>query len=79
MKKQLSILLALAGLAYAGLAQQNNVGINTATPDPSAALHVESTDKGVLIPRLNGEQRQMISNAATGLLVFGTDTESFWF
>lgn len=79
MKKQLSILLALAGLAYAGLAQQNNVGINTATPDPSAALHVESTDKGVLIPRLNGEQRQMINNAATGLLVFGTDTESFWF
>jgi hypothetical protein len=79
MKKYITILLTLASCIYTSYGQQNNVGINTTTPDPSAALHVEATDKGVLIPRLTSEQRQLISNAATGLLVFDTDTGSFWF
>lgn len=57
------------------------VGISTdnSSPDASALLDVKSTDKGILIPRMTTEQREMISNAATGLLVFDTDTESFWF
>lgn len=78
MKKKLLLLSIVAAYSLAGLAQ-DNVGINTPTPDPSAALHVESTDKGVLIPRLTTAQRQTISNAATGLLVFDTDTGGFWF
>ncbi len=44
-----------------------------AQPEPSAALHVEGTDKGVLIPRMTQVQRQAISNPATGLLVYQTD------
>jgi hypothetical protein len=78
MKKLLLLLFILAAGFYTGLAQQN-VGINTTTPDPSAALHVESANQGVLVPRLTTEQRELISNAATGLLVFDTDTGSFWF
>lgn len=42
-------------------------------------LDVQATDKGVLVPRMTTQQRQFISNAATGLLVFDTSTESFWF
>ena len=61
------------------LLAQGSVGINTDTPDPSAALDVQSTDKGVLLPRLTTVQRIAISNPATGLLVFDSDTESFWF
>ncbi len=79
MKKRLPLFFVLSACFYTGLAQQNNVGINTTTPDPSAALHIESTNQGVLVPRLTSGQREGISNTATGLLVFDTDTGSFWF
>jgi hypothetical protein len=78
MQKRLPILLILTACVFTSFAQ-DNVGINTTMPDPSAALHVEADDKGMLIPRLTTQQRQMISNAATGLLVFDTDTGGFWF
>ena len=57
------------------------VGINTdnADPDASAMLDIKSSEKGVLIPRMTSVQRNMISNAAIGLLVFDTTTETFWF
>ena len=57
------------------------VGINTdnSAPDPSAMLDVQSIDKGMLVPRMSSAQRTIISNAATGLLVFDLDTETFWF
>ena len=45
------------------------VGIGIATPDPSAMLHVESTDKGLLIPRMTEAERLAIPNPAEGLLV----------
>ena len=59
------------------LAQQN-VGINT-DPDPSATLHVQATDKGILIPRMTTTQRENILNAAVDLMVFDTDTKPFWY
>lgn len=49
------------------------VGINTETPDASAALDIASTTKGLLIPRMTNAQRQAISNPAAGLQVFVTD------
>ncbi|MFK7937582.1 MAG: tail fiber protein [Saprospiraceae bacterium] len=57
------------------------VGINSdnSDPDASAMLDIKSSNKGMLIPRMTTSQRDMISNAAVGLLVFDTDTESFWF
>ncbi len=59
----------------------SQVGINTdnSTPDASAILDIKSTEKGVLVPRLTSAQRTAIASPATGLLVFDTDTESFWF
>ena len=48
------------------------VGVNTSTPDPSAILDVQSTDKGVLYPRLTNQQRDGIENPATGLIIFNT-------
>lgn len=63
------------------LIAQDNVAINnTGSPaDPSAMLDVQSNDKGMLVPRMGSSQRTMISNAAPGLLVYDTDSESFWF
>ncbi len=63
------------------LIAQDNVAINNSgsPADPSAILDVQSNDKGMLVPRMGSSQRTMISNAAPGLLVYDTDSESFWF
>ncbi len=55
-----------------------SVGINT-TPDNSAVLDVVSTSKGMLIPRMNSTQRTSIASPATGLLVFDTQTQTFFY
>lgn len=62
-------------------AQNTGIAINTdnADPDPSAILDVKSTSKGMLVPRMTTAQREAISNAAVGLLVFDLTEESFFF
>ena len=58
------------------------VGINTdnSTPDGSAMLDIKSTEKGLLIPRMDSAQRVTIATPATGLLVYQTDgTDGFYF
>lgn len=59
--------------------QTGSVGIGTTTPNNSAALDIQSTTKGVLIPRMSSVQRSAISSPATGLLVYDITTNSFWF
>lgn len=58
-----------------------SVAINTdgSTADATAILDVKSTSKGMLIPRMTTSQRTGISTPATGLLVFDTDTNAFWY
>jgi hypothetical protein len=56
-----------------------NVGINTTTPDASAALDIKSTTRGVLVPRMATTQRTAISSPATGLLVYDNDLNSFYY
>src|SRR5687768_923074 len=53
----------------------SQVGINTSTPDPSAALDILSTTQGLLLPRLTTIERDAISNPSPGLVVYNTDTE----
>ncbi|MBX2938935.1 MAG: tail fiber domain-containing protein [Ferruginibacter sp.] len=58
-----------------------SVGINT-TGDPahsSSILDVTSTEKGVLVPRMDKAQKLGISNPATGLLVFQNGPDSIGF
>ena len=55
----LLILAAIPTLA------QNNVGVGTVSPDPTAVLDVTSTNKGMLVPRLTTLQRLNINNPAT--------------
>jgi len=52
----------------------SQVGINTdgSAPDNSAILDVNSTDKGMLIPRMTQSQISTISSPANGLQVFCT-------
>ena len=56
------------------------MGINTTTPDASAALDIVSTTQGVLVPRMTAAQRGLISTPATGLMVYQSDaTTGFYF
>lgn len=72
----ISVILCLAGIAIMG---QNNIGINNPNPDPSAALDIYATNKGVLIPRMSTMQRMNIPSPANGLLVYDVNARSYWF
>ncbi|MCX6269227.1 MAG: hypothetical protein NTW16_18055 [Bacteroidetes bacterium] len=52
------------------------VGINAENTAPanSAMLDVQSTTKGILIPRMTLSQRNAISTPATGLMIYQTDS-----
>ncbi len=59
---------------------QQNVGIGTNTPHPTALLELYSTSKGLLIPRMTQAERDAISSPATGLLIYQTDnTPGFYY
>jgi hypothetical protein len=81
MKKIISIIVIFISLCICLPAWGQNVGINATgnAPHPSAILDVESTSKGMLIPRMTTAQRALIASPATGLLVFDSTTGSFWF
>ncbi len=53
----------------------NNVGVIT----PSAAFEIESTAKGILLPRMNTAQMNGIVAPATGLMIFNTDLNCIHF
>lgn len=46
---------------------------------PSAMLDVSSSVSGLLIPRLSDNEMNNISNAATGLLIYNTDCNNFYY
>jgi hypothetical protein len=54
----------------------NGVGINIDTPDDSAVLHVNASDRGMLIPRValqSSTDTATVINPATSLLVYNTN------
>ena len=73
---RISLLIALLFVSFS-MAQ---VGIGTTNPDASSSLDISSTNSGLLIPRMNQNQRDLIGTPATGLLVFQTDnTPGFYY
>jgi len=73
MKTFIKIACLLIGLPLLG-----QVGINTTTPDPSSALDIQSSDKGMLIPRVSLDnvattQIDGANTAATGLMIYNTN------
>src|SRR6476661_334658 len=78
MKKNYFLILSM--LMIASSLQAQNLAINTdgSKADPNAIVDIKSTTKGLLIPRMSTPSRLLIPQT-TGLLVYDTDTKSFWY
>jgi len=76
LKISIALIVVFISVNFQAVAQ---VGIGTLSPDTSAMLEVNSTEKGMLAPRMTSAQRIAISNPAEGLLVFDTDINVFYF
>lgn len=75
MRKTIFIIQVI-GMLFNASAQ---VGINTTNPDPSSILEINSSHKGVLLPRvgLKGtNDTNTIENPAESLIVYNTQTEA---
>lgn len=86
MKSPLYLAALCLLLPVFSIAQNKSLGVGTASPNPNAALHVESptNNQGIIIPRLTTTQRSSLTPALAvgdvGLIVFDTDlrTLTIW-
>lgn len=76
-----SLLISLFTLLTFQQISAQGVSINEdgTDPDVSAMLDIQSTTKGLLIPRVNFIEMYTISNPAIGLLVYCTSDNNFYF
>ena len=83
MNKVLLVFLILT-IASFGYAQNKSLGVGTATPNPNAALHVESPtgNQGAIMPRLSTAQRTAMSAILgapdAGLLLYDNDEKALY-
>lgn len=69
------IILIFIGIFTNTQAQFVYVGDGPNTPDSSAALEIQSNNRGLLIPRLSASEIPTINQPKSGLLIFNTSTE----
>lgn len=77
-----TILIFILSFSLLKLSAQDNVGIGTLTPNANALLDLETSNKGLLIPRLSTAQRLAIAGLGAtekALLVFDTDLNTFFY
>lgn len=81
MKKQ----IITASISLLSFQSHSQVGIGTTSPNPSSILEVSSSDKGLLIPRVDLDDVSTstpITNPATGLLIYndgGDEIDGFYY
>src|SRR5687768_4109302 len=73
------VFIFLFAMKFVMTISAQSVAVNTTMPDPSAILDVQSTDQGILIPHMTSAQRISIASPASGLMVYDTDAQSFWY
>src|SRR5436190_10714895 len=57
-----------------------SAGIGTITPNASSLMEMTSTTKGLLIPRMTKNQRDLIVSPVVGLMIFQTNsTPGFYY
>ena len=60
-------------LSIAASTTYAQIGVGTPAPNTKAALDIQASDKGLLIPRLTAAQRTAIASPPQGLMVYQTD------
>src|ERR1039457_1150045 len=66
-------------ISYRSLAQSAAINTTGASADASAALDIQSTTQGLLIPRMTSAQRTAIGSPAMGLMVYQTDAKAGYY
>ncbi|MCF8378357.1 MAG: tail fiber protein [Bacteroidales bacterium] len=79
MKNYIILALTLCLIVSVNLSAQVAVSSDGSDADASAMLDVKSTEKGMLVPRMTASERDLIGIPATGLLVYVTDDNNFYF
>lgn len=81
MHNSIKYILAFFTLYYSYSIAKAQVAINITgnDPDSTAMLDISSTDKGILIPRMDSTSRTTILNPADGLMVYDSSTTTFWY
>lgn len=76
-----NLLFLSSAFLFSAVSFAQNVAINGtgAAPATSAMLDIASTTKGLLIPRMTSAQRTAIATPATGLLVYDTTVNNFYY
>jgi uncharacterized protein (TIGR02145 family) len=73
-KRNIQILVKIALLLLLPALHHAQIVMGSGPADGSAQLELQSTDKGMLIPRLTTTQRDAISSPAMGLMIYNTST-----
>ncbi len=76
--RKIIILIVMYLLSFGVMKSQVLISPSGGTPNESAMLEIQSSDKGLLIPRIKTTDRENILNPAPGLLVFDSDLNSFY-
>lgn len=76
--KNLACLFLICIGSHFAMAQINMYNVDS-DPYSSALFEVNSSDRGVLIPRMSSSSRDSIVTPAEGLLVYDSTYHSFWF
>ena len=71
MNKKILLFCLFANIAIA------QVGLNTIAPHPSSILDIESTTRGLLIPRFSSSVRDTLTNIPESFLFYNTSTNFF--
>jgi hypothetical protein len=66
--------LILTAFLFASLFTRAQVGIGTNTPSTNAVLDVNSSNKGLMLPRLNDTFN--VSNPSAGLMIYNSNTRT---
>ena len=74
-----TILIGVFLSLYLSLFSQVSINFDGASPDSSSMLDIQSTSKGLLIPRMTAIKRDSIKRPAPGLLIFCTDNNHYYY
>ena len=76
--KAMGFLILTFVFSHLIVAQRVAITTDGSAPDTSAMLDIKSTTGGLLVPRMTTAERTAIPQPAVGLMVYDTETNSFW-